>query len=147
VELAKALRQTVGWNHCVPLQFPIAPGVTRQYVTCLNDTGSVATSRRLHYIIAGAKPEINGVPQGGGEWGGGKVLNPSINADGTVAILQDCEGAPFCLLHHTDEWDGVKPTTVIAQHLAVLGGETHEENCFKKAFLIPSVKCYVSFSV
>ncbi len=135
--LAKALRQTVGWNHCVPLQFPIAPGVTRHYVTCLNDTGSTVNRHKLagilhkDLLVTNAEPpllqscplvfyscstadtltrRVAKVVENGG-----KVLNPSINADGTVAVLQDCEGAPFCLYHRTDEWDGVKPTTVISR--------------------------------
>jgi hypothetical protein len=46
--------------------------------------------------------------------GGGAVVMPPFNADGTVAIARDCGGAYFAAYHRTDVPSEVKPRTALA---------------------------------
>jgi predicted enzyme related to lactoylglutathione lyase len=46
---------------------------------------------------------------------GGLVHTPEIDADGLVTLLQDAEGLPFALFARSDEWNGVKSTTVVTK--------------------------------
>jgi hypothetical protein len=44
---------------------------------------------------------------------GGELLVPPMTADGDIAIIRDPCGGIVGLYHRTDEWDRVKPTTVL----------------------------------
>jgi hypothetical protein len=132
-KVAALLNQVFGWNIATPITLP----GNGEYITLLNDTGDASNRNKicgmlpkgmlLPKLAAEARgPFALAVPFlscynkleleikcGMAIKHGGELLVPPMNADGDLAVIRDPYGGVVGLYHRTDDWDVVKPTTVI----------------------------------
>jgi predicted enzyme related to lactoylglutathione lyase len=135
-KVARLLHEEFGWNVATPLAMPNDLG---EYITLLNDTGLNHNRHKVCGLLPKGVllPKLAREAEGPFamsvpflsvasmlslqqkcemiEKNGGEILLPPVKADGDVAIIRDPHGGVVGLYHRTDEWEEVKPTTVILE--------------------------------